>query len=324
MSLIKVSVVQACTASYGSPDSLALTLEKLDRFTALAKERDGSQLAVFPEAFIGGYPYGSTFGAALGSRSQRGRELFLQYYKGAIEVPSETTGKVEAISSKYNVFLVLGVIERDQGTLYCTAIFIHPRKGLVGKHRKIMPTASERLVWGFGDGSTLPIIQESFPAKTTPQGSPDNEVSVKMTATICWENYMPLLRTYYYSKGTQLYCAPTVDSRPLWKESMVHIALEGRCHVLSACQFSRLGDYPPDQQLPEGKERNPDEILIAGGSLIVSPLGDILAGPLRGEEGVLSAEINIDEHFMGKFDLDCVGHYSRNDIFELNAKGVPQ
>jgi beta-cyano-L-alanine hydratase/nitrilase len=121
---------------------------------------------------------------------------------------------------------------------------------------------------------------------------------------------------------------------------MVHIALEGRCHVLSACQFSRLGDYPPEQQLPEGKERNPDEILIAGGSLIVSPLGEILAGPLRGEEGVLSAEINIDDHFMGKFDLDCVGHYARNDsecydtqqtsllnariVFELNAKGVPQ
>jgi len=239
-------------------------------------------------------------------------------------VPSEATTQIEAISSKYDIFLVVGVIERELGTLYCTVIFIHPSKGLVGKHRKIMPTASERLVWGFGDGTTLPIVKETFKTKGSGPSQDGGSIDVKLTATICWENYMPLLRTYYYSKGTQLYCAPTVDARPFWKDSMVHIALEGRCHVLSACQFSKQKDYPADHQLPEGRERNPEDILIAGGSLIVSPLGEILAGPLRGEEGVLSAEIDIDEYFMGKFDMDSVGHYSRRDIFELNAKGVPQ
>lgn len=135
---------------------------------------------------------------------------------------------------------------------------------------------------------------------------------------------MPLLRTYYYSKGTQLYCAPTVDARENWQHTMVHIALEGRCHVLSACQLSKQKDYPSDHELPKGRERNPEDIMISGGSVIVSPLGDILAGPLRGEEGVLSAEVNLDEYLMAKFDLDCVGHYSRSDIFELNTRGIPK
>jgi predicted amidohydrolase len=126
-------------------------------------------------------------------------------------------------------------------------------------------------------------------------------------------NLIPV-RTYYYSKGTQLYCAPTVDSRPFWKDTMVHIALEGRCFVLSACQLSKQKDYPPDYQLPEGRERDPEGVMIAGGStMIISPLGEILAGPLRGEEGVLSAEIDLDDVVRGKFDLDCVGHYSRSD-----------
>jgi len=321
-SIIKVSVVQACTASYGSTDSLALTLAKLERFTALAKKRDGSQLAVFPEAFIGGYPYGTTFGASIGARTQEGREEFLRYAKGAVEVPSEATSQIEAISSNYDIFLVVGVIERDLGTLYCTVIFVHPKKGLVGKHRKLMPTASERLVWGFGDGSTLPVPEESFWTKDS-EGGEGGKAKVKMSATICWENYMPLLRTYYYSKGTQLYCAPTVDARPNWQHTMVHIALEGRCHVLSACQLSKQKDYPHDHELPQGRVRNPEDIMIAGGSVIVSPLGEILSGPLRGEEGVLSADVNLDEQLMGKFDMDSVGHYSRNDIFELIAKGVP-
>lgn len=129
---------------------------------------------------------GSTFGACLGNRSQKGREQFLQYHKGAIEVPSEATSHIEAISNKHDVFLVVGVIERDLGTLYCTVIFVHPTKGLVGKHRKLMPTASERLVWGFGDGTTLPVLTESFKIKDSTSSHNSDQIDVKLSATICW------------------------------------------------------------------------------------------------------------------------------------------
>ena len=127
--------------------------------------------------------------------------------------------------------LVVGVVERAGGTLYCTALFFGPDGALLGKHRKLMPTAMERLVWGYGDGSTLPVID-------TPLG--------RIGAVICWENYMPLLRTAMYAKGVELYCAPTVDDRETWLPTMRHIALEGRCFVLSACQFLRRRDCPAD------------------------------------------------------------------------------
>jgi len=125
---------------------------------------------------------------------------------------------------------VVGAIERDGGTLYCTALFFGPDGRLLGKHRKLMPTALERLVWGCGDGSTLTVVD-------TPRG--------KIGAVICWENYMPLLRTAMYAKGVELYCAPTVDDRDSWLPTMRHVALEGRCFVLSACQYLTRADCPP-------------------------------------------------------------------------------
>lgn len=319
MTFIKASVIQACTASYGSPNSLALTLAKLERFVALAKQRDGSQIAVFPEAFIGGYPYGSSFGSVLGERTNQGRQQFMQYFKTAIEVPSTATQQIEAVSTKYGVFLVVGVVERDVSTLYCTVIFVHPTKGLLAKRRKLVPTAMERILWGHGDKSTLPLVQTSF--QTTDNGT---DTDVNIGAVICWENYMPLLRTYYYSKGIQLYCVPVMEDAPRWSSTMVHIAIEGRCHVLSACPYSQQKDFPNDHELPNGRAKDPNDVLLHGGSMIVSPLGEILAGPLRGQEGVISAELNLDERIMGKFDLDSVGHYSRNDIFELMAHDVPE
>ena len=121
------------------------------------------------------------------------------------------------------------------------------------------------------------------------------------------------VRTFYYSKGTQIYCAPTVDARPVWQHTMKHIALEGRCFVLSACQFSKEKDYPTDHPVLDANNRNPENVMIAGGSVIVNPLGEVLAGPLLDQEGVLVADLDLDDIVRGKFDLDVVGHYARPD-----------
>jgi nitrilase len=178
-------------------------------------------------------------------------------------------------------------------------LFISPDGQLLGKHRKLMPTAMERLIWGFGDGSTLAVVP-------THVG--------RIGAVICWENYMPQLRLAMYSQGVELYCAPTVDDRETWLPTMRHIALEGRCFVLSANQHACRSDYPPDYPVAIDKT---DEVLIAGGSCIVDPFGAILAGPARGGETVLTADLDLDQITRGKFDLDVTGHYARPDVFRL-------
>ena len=224
MSGIRVAVVQAGAVPF-DPES---GLKKASRLLEEAAEA-GAQLAVFPEAFITGYPKGLDFGARVGMRTPEGRKDFQRYWESAVEVPGPATETLAAAVRKHNSHLVIGVIERDGGTLYCTALFFCPEHGLLGKHRKLMPTAAERLIWGFGDGSTMPVFD-------TPLG--------KIGAVICWENYMPMLRMAMYSKGVQLYCAPTADDRDTCVPTMQHIALEGRCFVLSSCQYVKRGDYP--------------------------------------------------------------------------------
>jgi len=284
MSTVKVAVVQAGTAPFDREAAFVKAEAFLDRAAAA-----GARLVVFPEAFIGGYPKGADFGARVGSRTPEGRQLFRRYFEGAIEAPSPETERLGERARALGVWLVIGVIERSGGTLYCTALFFAPDGRLAGKHRKLMPTAMERLIWGFGDGSTLPVIETGFG---------------KIGAVICWENYMPLLRAAMYTKGVQLYCAPTVDDRETWPGTMRHIALEGRCFVLSACQYRK----------PEGAQESE---CIRGGSLIVGPLGRILAGPHYDGETVLTAEIDPGEIAEGKFDFDVSGHYSRPDVFRL-------
>ena len=298
--------IRAATVQAGSiPFDTGRTLEKAADLIAEAA-RGGAQLVVFPEAFVGGYPKGVDFGARVGMRTPEGRRLFRRYYEGAIDVPGPAASQLGAAARSHGVWLVVGVIERDGGTLYCTALFFGPDGSLAGKHRKLMPTAMERLIWGFGDGSTISVID-------TPLG--------KIGAAICWENYMPLLRAAMYSQGVQLYCAPTVDDRETWAATMRHIALEGRCFVLSACQFIRRGDYPAGYEPLQGNE--PEAVMIGGGSMIVSPLGHVLAGPSREGECILTAELNLEEIAEGKFDLDVAGHYARPDVFQLRVNVRP-
>ncbi len=169
-----------------------------------------------------------------------------------------------------------------------------------------MPTAAERLIWGYGDGSTLPVFDTAIG---------------KLGAVICWENYMPLLRMTMYAKGIQIYCAPTADGRDSWTATMRHIATEGRCFVLGCNQFTRRRDYPDDYDSVLGNDS--DQVLSRGGSVIVSPLGDVLAGPNFDEETILTADLDLDEIARGKFDLDVVGHYARPDVFQLRVNEMP-
>jgi nitrilase len=298
----KVAVVQASPIVFDRERSI----EKLDALTHQAAQQ-GAKLVLFPEAFISAYPRGLDFGAVVGSRTDAGREDFRRYWESSVDIPGPAFDRLSRIARANNIYLVVGVIERDAGTLYCTVLFFAPDGTFLGKHRKLMPTASERLVWGYGDGSTLPVF-------TTPLG--------KLGAVICWENYMPLLRTTMYSKGIELYCAPTADSRDSWLATVRHIAVEGRCFVLSCNQFQRGRDFPSDYH--SHLSDDPEAVICRGGSCIIDPFGNFLAGPNTDGEAILVAEIDLGQIIRGKYDLDVVGHYSRPDIFRLLVDEGPK
>jgi nitrilase len=298
---VRSAVVQAAPVAFDKER----TLTRVEDLAAEASGQ-GAHLAVFPEAFVSGYPKGITFGTVIGERTPAGRDHFRRYWESALEVPGPDVDRLAALAATTALHMVMGVIERSGGTLYCTALFFSP-EGYLGKHRKLMPTAAERLVWGFGDGSTLPVFE-------TPLG--------RVGAVICWENYMPLLRTAMYSKNVELYCAPTADGRESWIPTVRHIAMEGRCFVLSCNQFARRRDYPADIEnvLASGD----DDVIMRGGSCIVGPLGQLLAGPDYESERILYADLDLDDIPRAKFDFDVVGHYARPDVFHLSVNENPQ
>jgi len=267
----------------------------------------GARLVVFPEAFIGGYPKGATFGAPVGLRTPEGRDAYRRYSDGAITLDGPEVAALAEATAETGAVVVIGVIERGGGTLFCTALYFDGAKGLVATHRKLMPTAAERLIWGFGDGSTLPVVR--------------TELGV-VGAVICWENYMPALRMHMYHQGVTLYCAPTADDRDTWLPTMRHIALEGRCFVLTACQYITRAAYGPDHESALGDA--PGTVMMRGGSAIVSPLGAVLAGPVFGSETMLYATIDPAEIARGKFDFDVTGHYARPDVFQLTVDTAPK
>ncbi|QIB34668.1 carbon-nitrogen hydrolase family protein [Ancylobacter pratisalsi] len=301
MPKIKVAAVQAATVPFDAAAATARTIKLIADVAAT-----GAAVAVFPEAFIGGYPKGLDFGCSIGRRTPEGRVDFARYVRGAITVPGPEVEQLAAACAQHNIYAVIGVIERDGGTLYCTALYFGP-EGLLGLHRKVMPTGSERLVWGFGDGSSLTVVD-------TPFG--------KLGGAICWEHYMPLMRAAYYAKGVQIWAAPTADDRESWVATMRHVAMEGRCFVIGACQVMRRSDFPEDYA--SRIEAGPDEWMMHGRSVIVGPLGEVLAGPLVDEEGILTADIDIDDLVGAKLDFDPVGHYARPDLFRLTVDESPR
>jgi nitrilase len=298
---LTVAVVQAAAPLFDTPAAVA----KAGDLIRAAAGR-GAEVIVLPEAFIGGYPKGLDFGITVGSRTPAGRDLFRRYHAAAIDVPGPEVETLAALTRELGCHVVVGAVERRHGTLYCVALFLGP-DGYLGLHRKLVPTAAERYLWGQGDGSTLPVVDTG---------------TARLGAAICWENYMPLLRTAMYAKGVDLWCAPTVDDRDAWQATMRHIALEGRCFVLAAGQYLRRDALPDDVHPVQGDE--PDTVLIGGGSVIVSPLGEVIAGPLRDGEGILTAELDLDDLARARFDLDTTGHYARPDVFTLHVDESPR
>ncbi|MBZ4417304.1 carbon-nitrogen hydrolase family protein [Myxococcus sp. RHSTA-1-4] len=299
---LRVAAVQAAPALFDREGSL----ERVASWTARAA-RDGARLVLFPEAFIPAYPRGLGFGFVVGSRTEAGRRLWQRYNEQSVEVPGPTTERLGSIAREHGVYLSIGVTERDRvtrGTLYCTQLYFGPDGALLAKHRKLKPTGSERLIWGEGDGSTLSVVD-------TPHG--------RMGGLICWENYMPLARAAMYAKGVDFYLAPTADSRDAWQATMRHIACEGRCFVLGCNQFVTRDMYPEEVLREEPLPADAPHVMSRGGSVIVSPLGEVLAGPLWDEEGIVTADLDLGLLIRARLDFDPSGHYARPDVFHLEV-----
>ncbi|MEJ2584826.1 MAG: carbon-nitrogen hydrolase family protein [Robiginitalea sp.] len=299
---LRVAVVQDHPVFFNKKE----TLKKVGDLVASCAAQ-GSQLVLFPESFIPGYPRDFDFGTRIGDRSESGRDLYLEYYRESIDPEGEDIPLLENLAAKNNCYLVIGVTEQNtaNNSLYCSMLYISPTSGLLGIHRKIKPTGQERVIWAEADGESLCTF-------ATPVG--------KIGGLICWENYMPLARMALYSKGVEIYLAPTADARPGWIASMQHIALEGRCYVLGCNQYIRRSDYPESYR---PLLKNSRETRCPGGSVIVSPVGEILAGPLQDEAGILFADLDLSEIVRSKLDFDVNGHYQRKDIFAFEVHGQP-
>ena len=305
---VKVGVVQATPALFDIEKTVDIVISWIEKGA-----KQGCELLLFPESFIPCYPRGLTFDAVIGRRSEKSREQWLKYWNNSVELDAESKSakhlsKISEAIKKANIFVALGVTEKESlgGSLHCSLLYYGKDGKLLGKHRKLKPTGLERYIWAESDGSTLTTL--------------DTEIG-KIGGLICWENYMPLARMAMYHKGVEIYLAPTADSRESWQSTMQHIALEGRCYVLAANQFVRKSDYPAAF---EEDLANEPEIMCAGGSVILSPLGEVLAGPLWNQEGILTAELDISILAKSKLDFDVIGHYSRNDVFNFSVNKQPE
>ncbi|KAF2734894.1 putative nitrilase [Polyplosphaeria fusca] len=309
---VKVAAVQAAPVAF----DLEKSIERITKFTSEAKA-SGADLVIFPEGFLSAYPWRYAFDATIGAREPRGRKWYAKYYESAISLSSPEFDTVRAIAEKNDVFLSIGIIEKDGATLYCTSVLIGKNGKLLSSHRKLIPTAAERLVWGRGAGDGLKVV--------------DTEIG-KVGGLICWENYMPAARMALYQQGIEIYIAPNADDLPSWVASMQHIAKEGRCFVISCNQFCRVSDFPSDyppftpehhDRQADGSQWAPDSILSHGGSCIVGPLGTFLADPVWDEEAIVYAELKHEELVESRMDFDSVGSYARPDIFTLTVNTRP-
>ncbi|MEK3722423.1 carbon-nitrogen hydrolase family protein [Paenibacillus sp. FSL H8-0034] len=305
--VVRVAVVQSAPLLFDKADAIA----KIASWTQAAS-REKAKLVVFPEVFVSGYPRGLSFGTRVGSRSPEGREDWYRYWESSIQIPGADTELIGEIAKEAGVYLVVGVVERESGlsqsTLYNSIAYWGPNGTLLGKHRKLMPTGSERLLWGMGDGSTLSVID-------TPFG--------RIGGLICWENYMPLARMAMYAKGIDILVTPTADARDTWQATLQHIAVESRCFVISSNQYVTKDSYPQNLAYYKDILNDPD-ILSRGGSAIVNPLGAYVAPPLFNKEGLLFGDLDMALVPQSRYDFDAVGHYSRPDVFQLRVNEASQ
>ena len=279
------------------------TIEKLGRTAAEAAGK-GARLVVFPEAVIPAYPSSIWAKALAGWAEEGAKEAFALLAREAVEVPGPAERRLGELAREHEVWLVTGVTERDPahpGTLYNTLLFHGPDGELALKHRKLVPTNHERLVWGPGDGGGLEAVE-------TPYG--------RLGGLVCWENYMPLARFALYESGIELYVASTADDSEGWQSTLVHIARESRCFVIAPSHFQRAASYPDD--FPLARLLEGVDVIGRGGSAILAPDGSYLAGPLWDEEGVLYAELDPAQLDGERQRFDPTGHYHRPDVFRLD------
>ena len=418
-SLYLLTMPQTLKIASAQSRTLPTTAETLAALEATTKRAasQGIDVLLFPEAYLGGYPRTCAFGAAVGGRAPEGREQFLHYFHDAVDMGDTPSGagqdwldrklelprgkeyrgdgtreELERIARETGVFVVTGLVEKSGGTLYCGVVFVDPKMGVLGKRRKVMPTGSERLIWGMGSASTLRAVTTEI-----------RGVKLCMGSAICWENYMPLLRQSLYSQNVNLWFAPTADARDAWASLMRTVGCEGRCFVVSANQCVKKKHLPewitgrtqsqsvessesrggvgrsisqqsnglagrrrstitktPDGHeicipIPEGQVAESDssaidssstmedalspkqqpfsqpqssstdgeEFVSRGGSMIVSPLGEVLAGPVwEKEDELLVADVDFDDCERGRLDFDSGGSYSRMDSFKLSVEGL--
>ncbi|EPE30811.1 Carbon-nitrogen hydrolase [Glarea lozoyensis ATCC 20868] len=315
---IKVAAIQAAPVAF----DLAASLKKVTLLTAEAAS-NGAELVVFPEAFLSAYPWRYAFDATVGSREPRGPKWFAKYYESSIRIPSSEFDVLRDCARENGVVLSVGIVEQAEnggGTLFCTTVLIGKDGELLHKHRKLVPTGAERVVWGRGAGDSLKVVDPGFGWRTG--------------GLICWENYMPAARLALYQLGIEIYIIPNADDGPTWTATVQHIAKEGRCFVISVNQFCKVSDFPADYPpfIEGSSDRNPenegsvwqkDDAVNSGGSCILGPLGTFLAEPVRDKEVILYATLQHSELIEARMDFDPVGTYSRPDIFSLSVNKKP-
>ena len=299
---VRVAVVQAAPVFMDAEK----TVNKAVELTREAAAK-GAELVLFPEAYIPCYPKWLTFGTVMGWRTPEGRKDWRRYYENCVTLPGPLSDRLAEAAAESRVHLCMGLMEKDGSSVYCTLVYYGPDGSCLGKHRKLKPTASERHLWGEGDGSTLTVVD-------TPFG--------RMGGLICWENYMPLARTAMYAKGIDIYLAPTADHRDIWQSTVRHIAHESRCFLLSCNQCYTKSHYPKDLNYINDIDAH-EEIVTRGGSAIIDPMGNYLAGPVYDKEEILVADLDLNLVAESRYDFDPVGHYARPDVFELIVNEKP-
>jgi len=305
--MTKVAVVQKAPVFLNKEKTIASAV-------SLVKEAvsSGAKLVIFTEAFIPGYP-AWIWRLRPGGDWSISEELHSRLFQNAVNLSGSDLTPLYDAARLHKVTIVCGLNEREsnlsRSTLYNTVIVIGPDGALLNRHRKLMPTNPERMVWGFGDASGLNVID-------TPAG--------RIGTLICWENYMPLARYALYSQGVEIYIAPTYDSGDEWLGTLQHIAREGRCWVVGCGNLMKGSDIPDD--FPEKLKLYPDndEWVNSGDSVVIAPGGEICVGPMHEEEGILYCEVDHERAGIAKRTLDVAGHYSRPDIFKLHVNIEPQ
>jgi nitrilase len=280
------------------------TVDKLAALTAEAAAA-GASLVVFPETFVPAYPSSVWAKYLAGWADERAKAAFALLARESVGIPGPAADRLGEIAREHGVWLVTGVNEVDPqrpGTLYNTLLYHAPDGSLASRHRKLVPTNHERLIWGPGDGSGLRAIETELG---------------RLGGLICWENYMPLARFALYESGVEIYVASTADDGDAWQATLVHIARESRAFVVAPCHFQRASSYPEDFPLAEALEGR--DLIGRGGSAVLAPDGSYLAGPLYGEEGILYAELDPARLLAERQRFDPAGHYHRPDVLGLRV-----